>query len=230
MSSLCVICKRHFDDNTCKPLVLPCGHTMCRKCLLKFRGTQKICLFCGKSWAESNVESLPICFQLIPGETTEPVRTVWCITCRSSTCVENANLVNDECDLIVLGHKGFLLVIEYNNLCKKMLLKKSSHEKYIEEMTELCNTLKKEICNLDHLEKQCNEHLKTRDDSAERRMAVLADNIRVCKECLATKIAVTAFPLLSNIPSALQVNCYLITINFQSLLHNYCLPSCLLSR
>ena len=209
--------------------MLPCGHAMCRECLLKFDGNQKICIICNKSWTDSSVESLP-CLQLIPGENPKPVRTLWCTTCRSSACGKTTSKENAKCDLILLDEKCFKQVIEYTDLCKKISTRKSNYEKCFVEMTSLCTIIKEEYFGLLNFEKQNKENFIKKDDSDEKTLSILTDNIKLSKESLATKLPVTTSPLLSPILSALQVNCYLITINFQSLLHHCCLPSCLLSR
>ena len=231
MSLACLICERPYDINNCKPLVLPCGHAMCRECLLKFEGWSKICIVCNKSWADSSVESLPVCLPLIPGENTKPVRTLWCNTCRSSACGKKSAKENDNCDVIPLGEKCLRKAIEHNEICKKISTKKSYYEKFLEEIASFSQILKEEICRLSHMEKHNNEHNIDKDDSDEKTLAILADNMKLCVESMATKLPVTiSSTLLSPVLHALQVNCYLMTINFQSLLHHCCLPSCLLSR
>ena len=215
MSLACLICERPYDKSNCTPLMLPCGHTMCQKCLSKFDGKSKICLLCEKSWVNSSVESLPICFQLILGENTKPGRALWCNTCRSSECMKNPEQENVKCDLIHIDKESLKQATEYTKLCKKISDKKTMFEKIFEEVSALYKTLKIEIFSLSLLENKNEEHFIKRGDSDEKILAILADNIKHCKESMATKLQVTASPLLSPILSALQVNCYLITINYQ---------------
>ena len=223
MSPTCLICGSPYDKNNCKPLILPCGHTMCQECLAKFVGKSKICIVCNKSWADSSVESLPVCVQLVSGEVMKSVCNLWCNSCRRTTCVKNKENQNDKCDLIHLDEKCLKPAIEYTEMCKKISVKKSNYEKCHEEMTAFCKTLKEEIISLSQLEKQNKQHFIGKDDSDEKILAILNNNIEVCKKSFSTKLPVTRTPLLSPILSALQVNCYFITINFQSLLHRFCL-------
>ena len=230
MSSACPNCEQTYDKNNWKPLILSCGNVMCQKCLIQFKEKQKICILCEKSWADSSVESLPICSQLIPGENSKPVRTLWCNTCHSSTCGKNAAKETEKCHLILLNEKCLQQAIEYTEFCKKISIKKSTYKRCFEEMASMCKTLKKDICVLSHLESHNGKHFIVEDDSDENVLAILSDKIKKCQESLPFKLPVTTSPLLSPVLSALQVNCYLMTIIFQSLLHHCCLLSCLLSR
>ena len=108
--------------------------------------------------------------------------------------------------MIHLDEKCLKPAIEYTELCKKISIKKSNYEK----ITAFCKTLEEEICSLSNLEKQNNDFFIQSDDSDEKTLAFLADNIKLCKESLATKLPVTTSPLLSPVLSALQVNCHLI--------------------
>ena len=125
---------------------------------------------------------------------------------------------NVKCDLIHIDEECLKQVTEYTELCKKISDKKTKYEKVFEEITSLSKTLKIEILNLSFLENKNKEHFIKKNDSDEKTLAILADNIKQCKESMAIKLPVSSSPLLSPILSALQVNCYLITINFQSLL------------
>ena len=209
MSPGCLICGSPYDASNCKPLILPCGHTMCQECLLKFKEKSKLCIVCNKSWAESSVESLPICLQLIPGAIMKSASVVWCNTCCSTSCVKNKE---NTCDLIPLNESCLQRVAEYTDMCKKIRIKKSNFEKILEEITTFSNTLKEGIRALSHCEKQ-NKELIIKDDSDET-LAIVDSNIKLCKESLITKLPATTSPLLSPFLTALQVNCYLITINF----------------
>ena len=219
MSAACPICERQYDKNKCTPLIIPCGHTMCRKCLFKFEGNAKICLLCDKSWVTSSVESLPVCFQLIPGENTKPGRALWCNTCRSSYCMKYPLNENVRCDLIRLDEECLKQVVEYTHLCTNISIKKTNYEKLFNEVAALSKTLMAEILGLSYLENQSKEHIIKQDDSDERTRAILTDNIKHCKESLATKLPVATSHLLSPFLSALQVNCYLPRNYLQSLLH-----------
>ena len=224
MSSACLICENPYDKNDCTPLILPCGHITCRKCLLKLEGKCKICIVCEKSWAGSSVGSFAICFHLIPGEITKIVRTFWCNTCLSTSCIKNTAKENGKCDLILLDEKCLQLIVDYTDLCKNISIKKSNLEKFRDEITLLCGALNVEICHLSDIENLHKASSAIKDHSIEETLVILSDNIKLCKESLATKLPVTTSPLLSPIMSALQVNCSLIIINFQSLLHHCCLP------
>ena len=212
MSSSCIICDQLYDRNNCKPLILPCGHTMCRECLLKFKEKSKICVVCNKSWADSSVESLPVCLQLIPGAIMKSVCNLWCNTCHSTSCVKNELNEGRTCDLIRLDDNCLQRATEYTDLCKKIKIKKINFEKILEEITALSKTLNEEIYNLSHCENQNKEHNMKEDDSEET-LAILDNNIKLCQESLLTKLPITTSPFLSPILSALQVNSYCINYN-----------------
>lgn len=214
MSSACPICEIPYDRNNCKPLILPCGHIMCHECLLKFEGKSKICTICNISWADSSVESLSICPQLISGEILKPVYTLWCNSCRSTTCEKNVEMENNKCDLIHVDEKCLKSAIEYTDLCKKISIKKLNYEKFLEETMAFCKILREEIHSLSHVEKQNNEQFIEKQNSDQKKLAILDDHIKHSKEFLTTKLPVTTLQLLSHKLSALQVNCYLFTFNF----------------
>ncbi|XP_047737774.1 uncharacterized protein LOC108680050 isoform X1 [Hyalella azteca] len=68
----CEICEEAFTSETHKPLVLPCGHTYCHKCLLRLKKEELWCPKCRKKHAVE-ISTLPVCYQLIPKDSADAV-------------------------------------------------------------------------------------------------------------------------------------------------------------
>lgn len=61
----CMVCFSHYDDDKHRPRCMPCGHTMCSKCLEKaIKEDSKMCPKCRRHFLASNLNDLPVNFSL----------------------------------------------------------------------------------------------------------------------------------------------------------------------
>lgn len=62
----CGICLETFDANAKKPVVLPCGHTVCKQCVSQISKNKNTlgCPFCKKQHVVK-VEDLPVNYQVL---------------------------------------------------------------------------------------------------------------------------------------------------------------------
>ncbi|KAF2366254.1 Zinc finger RING-type [Trinorchestia longiramus] len=68
---MCVDCKKPYDDDARKPLLLPCGHACCRACASRMEDrSDTACPYkkCKLDWSSKNLSDLKVVFDLIPGK------------------------------------------------------------------------------------------------------------------------------------------------------------------
>ena len=121
MANTCGVCFEEYADvDERKPIFLPCGHTFCRQCVRASESSDRLCCECRESWGEGKADSLPVCYQLIPGtvqerkcspkkcwnEETEKVFT--CNKCNDSICKTCFVQFHSKCDVKIRKECFFL--------------------------------------------------------------------------------------------------------------------------
>lgn len=96
----CEVCSERFSIGEHDPLALPCGHTFCRKCLIRMISKNRAnfsCPTCRRVHGDLVVGKLPVIYKLLAANTDEveieqmceshgDKLTYWCQTCRTSLC------------------------------------------------------------------------------------------------------------------------------------------------
>ena len=94
---VCGICDGEYDEETKKPLVLRCGHSFCSECLGHMAENRRIlhCPVCRKTTGFSTVTKIPVCYQLLPHESSglatlckehKSQVLFWCNSCNEKLC------------------------------------------------------------------------------------------------------------------------------------------------
>ena len=120
-SHTCCICLEVYDEFDSQPLVWPCIHSFCKRCLQQMLAqNDKPCLLCGRSWTKQAPDSPVFMTQLVhsedqneniaskPTETELPPKNVcenhvfafWCNSCKISVCGLCLFENHKECDWI----------------------------------------------------------------------------------------------------------------------------------
>ena len=109
----CSVCIVDYDNEVHKPLVLPCSHSFCKKCLTSLQ--QKHCPMCRISWEHTDVNRLVFCRQLIRSEepgtgvtcTTHKIEAiVWCEDCRKPLCKNCVVVDHKSCTYVLIEKKN----------------------------------------------------------------------------------------------------------------------------
>ena len=116
----CCICEEEYDLKERKPLLLPCSHTFCRRCLQKMQARKdKLCPVCRRSWASQSVDKLPLIRQLADSPYEVKFKTqvqlsmrdntcavhnitsiAWCKTCKVTICYKCFQVGHQLCDWV----------------------------------------------------------------------------------------------------------------------------------
>ena len=122
---ICGVCSEDYDTSEKKPLVLQCGHSFCKQCLLEMQTSgNKQCHECKCNWTDTSVDKLAFCCDLVPEqlatnleEDPEPKSSevnsckyhendleFWCKTCKVASCLQCLKIDHMECDFTSIAY------------------------------------------------------------------------------------------------------------------------------
>lgn len=145
----CCICDEVYNSEERKPLLLQCGHSFCRSCLLQIKNSinENLCPICRDSWGTQPVDSLPFIRQLVESENIQRMNKVksfhnenhcaihsadlifWCNTCNISICCHCFIEHRKDCDFILIKEKMVELVKKLQEsvfLTRRTLIKENT--------------------------------------------------------------------------------------------------------
>ena len=152
---ICGVCSKDYDSSDRKPLLLQCSHSFCKQCLLLMQASgNKQCHKCMCSWADTSVDKLAFCSDLVleKGTTslegaTEPRRSearsckhhdynleFWCKTCKVPSCMQCLKNDHFECNFGSIAYEAIELIISAKSGVTKKITKAIS-----ETQGKLCN-------------------------------------------------------------------------------------------
>ena len=126
VESSCFVCTEIYDDRKRKPLLLPCSHSFCQRCLEKMEEkNNKVCPVCRNAWSQHSVNLLVYIRQLVPDANKtiheKESKTVshsndcceshwtnmafWCNSCKISLCKHVWQKKHKECDWVFIEEK-----------------------------------------------------------------------------------------------------------------------------
>ncbi|CAL4063455.1 unnamed protein product, partial [Meganyctiphanes norvegica] len=161
--SECIICFSQYDDEEYRPRSMPCGHTLCSKCLERaIREESKSCPKCRTIYSASNVKELPVNFSL------ESVVKSINVSEKLPICTGHQLPVRNRCST----HKAWLCqscLKEDHSLesCKiitireEMNIKKSTQ---LDQSLPLLNTFEEACKTSDDYKKQCKKLIEDNDE------------------------------------------------------------------
>ena len=100
----CCICECEYNREDKKPLMLKCGHSYCKACLLQVKESRSLCPHCCQDWSDVPVASLPFCYQMV--EDVIELRcsehrdqlVIWCESCSMKVCVSCLKYSHNHCN------------------------------------------------------------------------------------------------------------------------------------
>ena len=122
MATECNVCDNSYDGETRKPTLLPCYHTFCRHCLNCLRSdNKKTCPICRQSWADVDVATLPVLFQLIPdAAAAKSTKRVWCNSCKTVSCKKCVGVQHGNCQWVTVDNEIATMATKHRDLLVKL--------------------------------------------------------------------------------------------------------------
>ena len=119
----CCICVSEYNESVKKPLILQCGHTICKSCLQDVAlatETEQECPICRYNWSDKTINDLPLCYQLLPDEgwscqTHNSRISFWCRSCDEKLCRKCLTLNHKNCDWTLMEDKVELVKQKFDN-------------------------------------------------------------------------------------------------------------------
>ncbi|CAL4209799.1 unnamed protein product, partial [Meganyctiphanes norvegica] len=158
----CIVCFSHYDDGDRRPRFMPCGHTLCSKCLEKaIKKVAKICPTCRKPYSASNVNDLPVNFSL------ERIVTSTNVAEKVPECPEHELPVSHRCS----SHKAWVcnscLSKDHSpKSCKIITIDEELSFKKATQLSQaqpLLNALEETCHKTDDTKKQCKQIIEETD-------------------------------------------------------------------